>query len=211
MTGLARHTLVWLSQPPHADREQDGPLVAHWQAAGRPFVVCRRRGEGDGLWLGFCAAHEKFPEIRPRRVGARAPSAEVVRTAAPPALAEVARCAPAADHAPAFARLAEGAVRAGLDLRVYGSWMWQALTGERHVRPSSDLDLLARVDDLRQAEDAAAVLEGLESGLSFRLDGELSFAGLGEVQWREFRGSAPEVLLKAVDGVRMVRREALRP
>jgi len=45
--------------------------------------------------------------------------------------------------------------------------------------------------------------------LSFKLDGELSFAGRGEVQWREFLTTAPEVLVKAVDSVRMMRREDL--
>jgi len=210
MTGFRRHELVWLSQAPEADDVSDRLLVERWQADRRPFVVCRRRDDRGDVSLGFCAVHEKFPEVRPRRIGAHALAAHVVRMAEPPALAEVARCEPADGHASAFARLADGAARAGLDLRVYGSWMWQTLTGERHVRPTSDLDVLVRVAGLREAEGAAAFLEGQEPELSFRLDGELSFAGLGEVQWREYRQVRSEVLLKAVDTVRMVRREELQ-
>ena len=211
MTGLGRHALVWLSQAPQADDEPDGALADRWHADGRPFVVCRRRGDRDDVSLGFCVVHQKFPEIRPRRVGARTRMEHVVKTARPPVLAEVARCGPALDHEPSFRRLADEAARTDLDLRVYGSWMWQTLTGEGHVRPTSDLDLLVDVSGQREAAAAAAFLARQEPELSFRLDGELSFAGLGEVQWREFLGDAPEVLLKAVDTVRMVRREAFRP
>ena len=215
MTGLRRHALVWLSEAPlvddGADDASESALAAKWHADGRPFVVCRRRSERDEVSLGFCVVHEKFPEIRPRRIGARTRAAHIVRTARPPALAEVARCGPALDHAASFRRLADEAVRAGLDLRVYGSWMWQALTGEGHVRPTSDLDLLVDVAGPREAGETAAFLARQEPGLSFKLDGELSFANRGEVQWREFLLSAPEVLVKAVDGVRMTRREDLQP
>lgn len=211
MTGLRRHALVWLSEPPQTDDGPDDALAATWHAEGRPFVVCRRRNERDQVSLGFCVVNEKHFEIRPRRVGARTVAAHVVRTARPLELAEVARCGPARDHAASFKQLAEEAARAGLDLRVYGSWMWQALTGEGHVRPTSDLDLLVDVAGPREAGDAAAFLARQELGLSFKLDGELSFADRGEVQWREFLTEAPEVLVKAVDSVRMVRREDLQP
>ena len=89
--------------------------------------------------------------------------------------------------------------------------MWQALTGEAHVRPTSDLDLLVDVGGPDEAEEVAGFLARQEAELPFKLDGELSFAGLGEVQWREFLLGTPEVLLKAVDSVRMVARAALRP
>ena len=213
MTGLRRHALVWLSEAPQADdasaNGSDGALAAKWHAEGRPFVICRRRSERDEVSLGFCVVHEKFPEIRPRRVGARTLAAQIVRTARPPALAEVSRCGPALDHAASFRLLVDEAARTGLDLRVYGSWMWQSLTGEGHVRPTSDLDLLVDVAGPRDAEEAAAFLGRQEAALSFRLDGELSFAGRGEVQWREFLTTAPEVLVKAVDSMRMIRREDL--
>lgn len=210
MTGLRRHALVWLSQAPEAGARPERALVERWHAAGRPFVVCRRR-EGEDVSLGFCVVHEEFPEIRPRRIAARTHATHVVRTTRPPALAEVTRSGPALPHASSFRRLADEAAQAGLDLRVYGSWMWQAMTGEGHVRPTSDLDLLVDVAGRRQATEAVDFLARQELELSFRLDGELSFSGLGEVQWREYLADAPEVLLKAVDAVRMIRREVLQP
>jgi phosphoribosyl-dephospho-CoA transferase len=211
MTGLRRHALVWLCQAPQADDGSDSALVERWHADGRPFVICRRRGDLDDVSLGFCVVHEEFPEIRPRRVGARTLAAHIIRMERPPALAEVARCGPALDHAPSMRRLTEDAARAGLDLRVYGSWMWQTLTGEGHVRPTSDLDLLVDVTGQHEAGEAVAFLARQEPELSFRLDGELSFADLGEVQWREFLLNAPELLVKAVDSARMIRREVLQP
>lgn len=89
--------------------------------------------------------------------------------------------------------------------------MWQVLTGEAHVRPTSDLDLLVDVGGPDEAEEVAGFLARREAELPFKLDGELSFAGLGEVQWREFLLGTPEVLLKTMDSVRMVARAALRP
>lgn len=211
MTGLRRHTLVWLSQAPLAEGGSDSAAADRWHAAGRPFVVCRRRGDRDDVSLGFCVVHETHPEIRPRRVGARTRAEHVARTARPPTLAEVARCGPAAAHATAFAHLGDEATRAGLDLRVYGSWMWQTLTGEGHVRTTSDLDLLVEIADPRAAVEAAGFLARQERDLPFKIDGEFSFAGRGEVQWREFLLGAPEVMLKSVDTVRMVAREELQP
>lgn len=209
MTALRRHALVWLSQTPEADDESQRALADQWHAGGKPFVVCRRRGDRDGLALGFCAPHEETPELRPRRVAAHALAQHVVRVAQPPALEQVARCRPAADHGRSFARLGAGAARAGLDVRVFGSWMWQSLTGDRHVRPSSDLDVLIEVSGQRAADCAAAFLADEEPELPFKLDGELSFPGLGEVHWREYREGAPEILLKSVDTVRLIRREEL--
>ena len=47
-------------------------------------------------------------------------------------------------------------------------------------------DVVIDVAGLDSADDAAAFLASEEQELAFRIDGELSFPGLGEVQWREF-------------------------
>ena len=211
MSEFRRHTLVWLSQAPHADNDAEGARVERWQAAGRPFMVCRRRDDRGDLSLGFCTTDEKFPELRPRRIGAHGFARHVARTARPPTLAEVAGCRPALDLGDAFSRLAAGAVRVGIEVRVFGSWMWQALTDEPHVRSTSDLDLLIDVADRREAEGAAAFLANAETGLPFKIDGELSFPALGEVHWREYEAGVPEILLKSVGGMRLIRREELGP
>lgn len=209
MIAFRRHALVWLSQAPDAETDADRERAASWQMARRPFVVTRRRGEGPDIELGFCTTDQRHPELRPRRVAAQIDPRHVVDRARPPALEDIARCPAAAHHAPSFSRLIAAATEAGLDVRVYGSWMWQALTGERHVHGSSDLDVLIDVEGIDEADRAAAVFEREEMHLAFKIDGELSFAGLGEVSWREYRGSASEILLKSIDSLRLMARTDL--
>ena len=210
MTALRRHTLVWLSQPPEADTDDDRVRAAGWQAARRPFVVTRRRSEGHGVGLGFCTTDARHPELRPRRIAAHADPHLIARHERPPTLEEVARSPAAASRAGPFDRLRAKASEAGLDIRVYGSWMWQALTDEPHVHDASDLDVLIDVADAGAAEHAAAFLQHAETDLAFKIDGELSIAGLGEVHWREVRQGKAEVLLKTVDTLRLVSWVALR-
>jgi phosphoribosyl-dephospho-CoA transferase len=209
MTGLRRHTLVWLSQAPGAETADDRTRAATWHTAGRPFVVTRRRNDGNEIGLGFCTTDPFHPELRPRRVAALTDPAHIVRHARPPGLEEIARCPAATAQTHSFSRLILAAARAGHDIHVYGSWMWQALTGERHVHEGSDLDVVIDVAGLDAADDAAAFLAREEQELAFRIDGELSFPGLGEVQWREFLQDRDEVLLKSVDTLKLVRRTQL--
>lgn len=209
MTALRRHALVRLSQAPGADSEADRERAARWHAAGRPFVVTRRRAAGDGIGLGFCTTNHGHPELRPRRVAAHADQGLVADLALPPTLEEIARCPAATRRADSFARLATAAAAEGIAIRVYGSWMWQALTGEKHVHEASDLDVLVDVADVAAADRAAAFLEAIEPALALRLDGEVSFAGRGEVNWREYRQDRPEILLKSVDAMRLVPRADL--
>ena len=209
MTGLRRHTLVWLSQAPGAETSDDRARAAIWHKADRPFVVTRRRADGNDIGLGFCTTNPNHPELRPRRVAALTDPAHIVRHERPPRLEEIALCPAATAQAHTFSRLISAAADAGLDIRVYGSWMWQALTGERHVHEASDLDVVIDVAGLDAAGRAAAFLAREEQELAFRIDGELSFPGLGEVQWREFLQDRNEVLLKSVDTLKLVPRTQL--
>lgn len=209
MNVLRRHALVWLSQAPLAGNEPDRARAAAWHAAGRPFVVTRRRDDSLDLGLGFCTTEPAHPERRPRRVAAHTAPSHVVRDDRPPPLDEIARCPAAASRAVLFARLGQAATEEGFDLRVYGSWMWQALTGERHVHEASDLDVVIDVADLAAADRAAVLLDRQEAALGLRIDGELSLAGRGEIHWREIRQGKPDVLLKTVDGMRLVPRTDL--
>lgn len=211
MIAFRRHALVWLSQAPDAETDADRERAVRWQAARRPFVVTRRRGEGRDIGLGFCTTDERHLELRPRRVAAQTDARHVVDHSRPPSLEEIARCPAAQRLVASFSRLMTASAQADLDIRVYGSWMWQALTGERHVHESSDLDVLIDVAGADAADRAAAFLEREEKSLAFRIDGELSFAGLGEVSWREYRQGAAEILLKSVDNMCLMPRTELQP
>ncbi len=209
MKGLGRHTLVWLSQAPGAETADDRTRAAIWHTAGRPFVVTRRRNDGNEIGLGFCTTHPAHPELRPRRVAAVTDPAHIVRHARPPRLDEIACCPAATAKADSFSHLISAAAQAGHDIRVYGSWMWQALTGERHVHEASDLDVMIEAADLDAALRTAAFLARVEHDLAFRIDGELSFPGLGEVQWRELLQPRDEVLLKSIESMQLVSRTRL--
>lgn len=234
LTPLRRHSLVWLSHAPQPALAGEATDVDQWHADGYPFVVCRQRDEGDLLSLGFCLP---APGRRPRRIGVNSRPVEILRVARPPWLKDVATgafepdtacrggCAnrPSGvqavgttastincrDQVAALIRLSDAAAKACLDVRVFGSWMWQALTGGLHVNESSDLDVLIDVSTASDAGRAADFLQGAAADCPFVVDGELSISGLGEFHWREYLKGEPEVLVKSVDAVRMLPREDL--
>ena len=87
--------------------------------------------------------------------------------------------------------------------------MWQTLTGGSYVSASSDVDVLIDVADAAGANRAANFLRREDAGCPFKLDGELSLPGLGEVHWREYLNGEPAILVKSLNAVRMIRREEL--
>lgn len=100
----------------------------------------------------------------------------------------------------------------GAVARVYGSFGWQALTGESYVHEASDIDLCI---DVPNFASACAVVRHLEQAqLARRLDGELVFAGGNAVAWREFAGwldgQAQSVLVKSLGSPRLVEGNAVR-
>ena len=108
-----------------------------------------------------------------------------------------------------LSRLSLAGSAEGLSLRVFGSWMWQTLTGRSYVNRCSDLDLLAEVRTEAEADVTTAFLQREASIGTFNLDGELSVPGLGEVHWKEYLSKAPMLLLKSFSNVRLIQREEL--
>jgi phosphoribosyl-dephospho-CoA transferase len=234
---LRRHALVWLSQAPVPDLAGDASGVDQWQEAGNPFIVCRRRGADAELSLGFClptpglrprriavqAGHDRIVRI------AHPPALEDVAAAHEPLEGSAVDCrggcvsrpssgqafGPAAtkwsfrDQVAELIRLSAAFAEADLDVRVFGSWMWQALTGDPHVSPDSDLDVLIDVSTAAAADRAAAFLQAASGYSGLKVDGELSVPKIGEVHWREYLSGRKELLLKSLAGVRMIRRADL--
>ena len=193
--------LVWLSNAPLPDLPGDVSLVTEWHSAGNPFVVRRQGGETGHLSLGFCQAS---CALSPRRIAVQARLDLVLRVAPPPLLAEIAPL-----HPGHFTSLSEAAQQARFSIRVFGSWMWQLLSGDLHATASSDLDVLMEVSSTAEADRAAGFLQQQATVLPFQIDGELSFPERGEVHWREFLRGEPTLLLKSLQGVRMIRRDDL--
>ncbi len=110
------------------------------------------------------------------------------------------------EHAPVARRpaLAELVARgAALDttFAVYGSYAWQAISGEACVTSGSDLDLLWAAHDAAQVARVVDLLLRWERDCDLRADGEARFADGADIAWRELAGDATRVLVKRADRV----------
>lgn len=206
MQRLRRHDLVWLRA--EARVESGGCCidaagdVAHWRAAGRPLVCAR----GDGLTPGRVRLGLTLPGTGARRrVALMAARSDVLRSAPPPLLTSLVDTLPAAFATPLRA-LALQCGALGSPPRVYGSLLWQWLSGEPCLRADSDIDLLFELED-------AAVLPALltllrNAGSLMRLDGEVR-CGAHAVAWRELAaaldgGGPRRVLAKSDEGIALI-------
>jgi phosphoribosyl-dephospho-CoA transferase len=133
----------------------------------------------------------------------------IVRWAAPPTLEEV-RERVRAPWRGRLDALAHAAKSIDTEMRVYGSCLWEALTGMPYLGAESDLDLLWQPASLRELDRASALLADCEKLAEMRLDGELLFADESGrtvgVSWREWsrcakaKGGVGQVLVKTLFG-----------
>jgi phosphoribosyl-dephospho-CoA transferase len=110
----------------------------------------------------------------------------------------------------AFTSLREALRGAGVDCRVFGSVAMQTLTGERYLRPGSDIDLLLRPASGVQLDIGLGVLR--HHAQSLPLDGEIEFPSGHAVSWKEWLGQghgADRVLAKHIDTVALLRCDQL--
>lgn len=133
---------------------------------------------------------------------------DVVARVAPTSLSE------AAAHAPPgwksllrqLAAIAEGF---GSAHAVFGSLLWQRLTGMSYLHARSDLDVIWRVAHPAQALQLAAAIDACAAHSPMPIDGEFILPGGGAVNWREFHARGPDVLVKTLRGVDIVARQQL--
>lgn len=204
---LARHDLVWLTasgwdQLQAAASREHMAALAQWRTHDWPAVVRRRE---PGMSASAVAVGLPLPPDAQGRKGRRAgvvDAAQIARSAAPLLLADAVRAAPSDWRAPLTALLA-GSHHLP-PLRVFGSLAMQALTGQRYLSASSDLDLLATPDNVASLDAMVALLR--RHGAQLPLDGEIVFAGGQAVAWKEWAQATPamRVLVKDLDGVRLV-------
>ena len=174
------------------------PLVADWARRGWP-VILRRRNPGEATHL-VPVGLPLPPTDGKRRIGFALP-AEALRLRPPVTLAQADDAAPEAWR-PTLVRLNALGHRHGLVPRVFGSLLWQYLTGMTYLSDSSDLDLLWSVTGPidRHLLDAIALLD-MEAPM--RLDGEMILPDGRGVNWRELHAAAPSdtVLAKHRNGL----------
>ncbi|WP_321790191.1 malonate decarboxylase holo-[acyl-carrier-protein] synthase [Burkholderia pyrrocinia] len=205
---LRRHTLVtltaagWGAAFARDPALAADPLVRAWAERGWPLIV--RRASPDEADAGRVPLGLPLPPAAGKRRIALNVAADALATVDPlPALADVLAAAPDAWHAPLRELDALGA-RCGVQGRVFGSLAWQALTGERYLGPSSDLDI---VFPLPGAASLASLLDGLaaiDARAPMRIDGELLRDDGAGVNWRELQARLPEVAAKTAIAVELM-------
>lgn len=227
MTDLQRNTLVWLT--PRAwrvvhDQVLDAPaqdLLRYWQSCHLPWVVARQR---PGVAAGVVCLGLPAPQHwGRRRLGTDVALDGIARQGQFPLLHEVAQSSPwGISAAPWLAQCADLEAQ----VRVYGSYGWQFMTGMPYVHPGSDLDLSVHVADLPAAVRALEWLAQTgETGdksnkgsggdverdaplLPLRVDGEIVFAPGHALAWREMlqlrQGLARQALVKDRLGLRLL-------
>jgi len=201
---LPRHTLVWL--------RTDATWVAlcgaserrlqEWLCARRPAVVARRQGDEpeDFLRLGVALPASEGKQ----RLCFAAPLSSIECYRGPLSLREVIESCPG-EWKDAQRRLVEVTRAIALEPCVYGSFAWQALTGQPYVSPSSDIDLLWHPRDAAQVDALIAAIVRWEQVTRRRADGEVLLANGDAVCWRELASASPRILVKSDASV------ALRP
>ncbi|WP_375462690.1 malonate decarboxylase holo-[acyl-carrier-protein] synthase [uncultured Methylobacterium sp.] len=205
MHAVRRHDLFTVAPDAWSDLlaghpDLDGvPHLGEWARKGRP-VIARRRHPGeasDHLPAGLPLP----PASGQRRIALAVPwPAATPRPAV--TLAEARAAAPAAWH-PALDGVLDLSARWGLVPRVFGSLLWQRLTGLDYLTAGSDLDLLWPAAADRRFLDGLA---GIEAGAPMRLDGEVVLPDGTGINWRELRDAAPDgsVLAKGLDAMALI-------
>ena len=209
-----RHHLVWLDAATwlpyllHDLAPNQREAVQDWFLHGYPAVARRRLPDenSEGIPLGI-----PLPPGRGRlRIALRVDQRAVLTIQAPPRLQDVIGSAPRDWHAP-LTRLAAETDTLGVTLQVYGSVLWQHLTGQSYVTPHSDIDLLFHANDARQLHALLTLLQTWQRETGRRADGELLLPGGRAVAWRELLGTSHELMVKTTTAIALVPRNDVLP
>lgn len=216
---LARHELVWLSPAGWEHAAALAPpgardAILRWGRARWPAVATRvppalvpKLAPGD-VALGLALPPTAGDGAKPR-IAFVARTADIAASRAALPLARAIRTVPDAWR-PALSVLLDEAGSAGLDLRVYGSVAFQALTGQPCLTAASDIDLLLAPRTIGQYRCALALLA--RHTRSLPLDGEIVFPSGQAVAWKELLrvpGAKAPVLAKSVHAVALVTLDSL--
>lgn len=147
-------------------------------------MVCRTR-PGEALSLGFC--RPGCEGEKPGRFAVAANAAMISRIERPP-----------------LWKMDPG--KASFTVRLIGSGMWDQLTGERYCRADSDIDLVVDLDSSFAASAAVDFLAEVVTQSTVAIDAELSFPGVGEIHWKEWRSASPQLLIKSLHEARLIAR-----
>jgi phosphoribosyl-dephospho-CoA transferase len=158
--------------------------VAAWLAADRPLVVARQAcgfAHSDSIAVGLALP----PAQGKHRIALRVAAHDIFRDTPPLLLTDAIAHAPVAwKHA--LAEFHDAAININIELSVFGSLAWQALSGLQYVTSQSDIDLLWHPQSLSQLQQGMELLARWERTSGLRVDGEVMFGGNSAVSWREW-------------------------
>lgn len=180
--------------------------VAEWLVADRPLVVARQPC-GETLSGTIAVGLALPPAQGKRRIALSVTAKDIARYTPPLRLADAIVHAPVVWQ-PALAELDAAAMDIDIELRVFGSLAWQALSGMQYLTPQSDIDLLWRPRSHTQLQQGIALLARWEQASGLRADGEVLFGGNSAVSWREWStlksGNDQRVLVKRESSAELV-------
>ena len=185
--------------------------VDAWLAADRPLVVARQPCGAvvpDCTEAGTIAAGLALPPTQgKRRIPLAVAADDIARYTSPLLLADTLTHAPA-EWRPALSQLDAAEKGLDIELRVFGSLAWQALSGLPYLTPQSDIDLLWHPQSNAQLQQGIDLLARWEQSSGLRADGEVLFGEVSAVSWREWgkleSGSDRRVLVKRIDSAELV-------
>ena len=192
---FARHDLVWLSHQAWASvfaqqlarvpEEMTGLIVQslhRWQQEEWPAVVRRRDADAaeDEVCIGFALVPVNG---RKPRVAARIKAQDILEHQPSLSLATVIPFV-APLWQPTLRTFNSEASVVGVRWRVYGSLVFQFLTGQTYVNEQSDIDVLFRPQTQEHLIQGLALLRQYQSQIP--LDGEVIFPQGQAVAWKEW-------------------------
>ena len=176
------------------------PEVAQWAALGRPLMVRRRSPEDEENYLPVALALP--PSSRIRRVALQVETPDIREKMPGVTLRSVEKDTPLSWQ-PTVAAVLEVAEETGIKPRIFGSFLWERLTGLPYLSATSDLDLLWPVGNRDCVTYLVSRLAAIEAEGAVPLDGEVILPGGAGVNWRELHRRDPEVLVKTMTGVQL--------
>jgi phosphoribosyl-dephospho-CoA transferase len=178
----------------------DEPYCAQWADCGWPLVATSIPSHAPATLIPVGLALP--PAVGKKRLSFILPRAAIKRTEPPLRLAAASRSAPAS-----WTSCINALIDMAPDTAVFGSLAWQHSTGLPYVGPASDLDLLFVHHEREKSEALLRGIALIAATAPLRLDGELVREDGSAAQWRELHCGAPQVLVKSLTGVALVRRE----
>ena len=186
MAMVQRHNLMWLDPEldaaPYTPISEHTDFVREWAAQGRPFVVARQPKQ-PVTGVSHVALGLTLPKPATRhRISLYVPTEAILRHSGPLELSQ--SIAPAPHWQELICRILDMCKMAEVTPCVYGSLLWQAVSGFDYITDKSDLDVLFVCNEFSNIKLLLESITSLDESMP-RLDGEILAPSGWAAAWRE--------------------------